>query len=88
MEFDQPAQPSARDDDLLGSWADRLRVRPTVTVEEAADLIGLSRTGAYAAVRNGQLPSIRVGRRIVVPTARLLRMLGEEGPDRSESLAG
>lgn len=75
MDFTQAAPP-ALDNDLLGSWTDRLRTRPTVTVEEAADLIGLSRTAAYAAVRNGQLPSIRVGRRIVVPTPALLKMLG------------
>jgi excisionase family DNA binding protein len=51
-------------------------VQPTVTVEEAGDAIGISRASAYEGVRNGEIPSIRVGRRIVVPTAALRRLLG------------
>lgn len=49
---------------------------PTLTVEEAADLIGVGRTAAYEAVRQGLWPSVRVtARRIVVPTQPLLAML-------------
>lgn len=48
----------------------------TVTVEEAAALLGLSRNGAYNAVREGQIPSIRIGKRIIVPTSALRAMLG------------
>ena len=48
----------------------------TVTVEDAAKLMAISRNSAYAAVRDGSLPSIRVGRAIRLPTAKLREMLG------------
>ncbi len=49
----------------------------TLTVAEAADLVGLGLSAAYEAVRQGRLPAIRVSeRRIVVPTIPLLQMLG------------
>lgn len=50
-------------------------MRPTVPVEEAARWLGLGRSSAYAAAASGELPTIRIGRRIVVPTAALARML-------------
>ena len=55
------------------------RETPTLTVEEAGRLLGIGRSLAYAAARDGSLPTIRLGKRILVPTAALLRML-----DRSE----
>jgi excisionase family DNA binding protein len=48
----------------------------TVTVEKAAVLLGLSRNSAYSAVREGSIPSIRIGRCIRVPSALLREMLG------------
>jgi excisionase family DNA binding protein len=51
---------------------------PTLTVEEAARLLGVSRGVGYEAARTGELPTIRLGRRIVVPTAKLLALLGIE----------
>jgi excisionase family DNA binding protein len=52
---------------------------PTVlTVEQAGRLFGLGRSGSYDAVQRGELPVLRFGRRLVVPTARLLAMLGLE----------
>lgn len=56
------------------------RLRPTLTVDEVAVLLGTSRANAYEAARLGQIPVIRVGtRRIVVPTAKFLKMLGLSG---------
>ena len=55
---------------------------PVLTVEEAARLCRISRGSAYAACRSAQLPAIRIGRRLLVPRARLMAMLaagGEEG---------
>jgi excisionase family DNA binding protein len=52
-------------------------VSRTISVEEAGRLIGVSRGSAYEAVRSGSLPSLRVGRRIVVPLGRLAELLGE-----------
>ncbi|KZM68086.1 helix-turn-helix domain-containing protein [Nocardia terpenica] len=39
----------------------------TYTVEEVAELLGLSRGNAYRAVRAGEIPAKRIGRRWVVP---------------------
>ena len=37
------------------------------TVEEAARLLGISRAHAYELVARGELPHLRLGRRLVVP---------------------
>jgi excisionase family DNA binding protein len=52
----------------------------TLSVEGAARLLGISRGLAYDAARRGELPTIRLGRRLLVPTARLLELVGEQGP--------
>ena len=46
-------------------------------VETAGSVFGLSRTQAYQAVRAGRfpVPVLRIGRRIVVPTAPIRRLL-------------
>lgn len=50
--------------------------RATLTVDEAAELLGISRGTAYASVADGTIPAVRFGTRIVVPTAGLRRLLG------------
>lgn len=52
------------------------KTQPTLSVEEAGRVIGLSKDSAYKAAATGQLPTLRFGRRILVPTAALLEMLG------------
>ncbi len=47
----------------------------TYTVTEAAALLGIGRSAAYEAARSGQLPTIRIGKRILVSVAGLERML-------------
>lgn len=47
----------------------------SATKPSAAGLLGLSRSSAYNAATIGDLPTIRVVGRILVPTAALLRML-------------
>jgi excisionase family DNA binding protein len=49
--------------------------KPTYTVAEAAEAVGISRNAAYEAVRRGQIPSLRVGGRILIPRERLLQVL-------------
>jgi excisionase family DNA binding protein len=49
--------------------------RPTLTVSETGRILGLSRQSAYNAVTAGEIPTIRLGRRLVVPTAALRRLL-------------
>ncbi len=53
------------------------RDRTTVTVSEAGELLGLSRNSAYQAASAGEIPVIALGHRLVVPVAKLRRMLGE-----------
>lgn len=48
----------------------------TMTVTEAAHVLGISRSTAYELVRRGTLPSLRLGRRIVIPTHALDALLG------------
>lgn len=57
---------------------------PVMTVEEAGRHLGVSRATAYESVERGEIPSIRLGRRLVVPTAALRRML-EIDNDRKAS---
>lgn len=52
--------------------------RLTVSVEEAGRMLGIGRQSAYAAVRRGDIPVIRIGRRVLVPVARLNELLGLE----------
>lgn len=49
--------------------------RPTLTVKEAAELLGIGRNTAYEAVKRGEIPSIRIGSRVVVPRAAFERLL-------------
>jgi excisionase family DNA binding protein len=55
----------------------------TFSVEEAARILGCGRGTAYEAIRAGEIPSIKVGRRILVPRARLYALLGEDLPERN-----
>jgi excisionase family DNA binding protein len=47
-----------------------------LTVEEAARVLRIGRSAAYAAAHNGDLPVIRVGRTLRVPRHRLEQLLG------------
>jgi excisionase family DNA binding protein len=47
----------------------------TMTVTEAAQYLRIGRNAAYAAVANGEIPSVRIGKRILVPRNRLAEML-------------
>jgi excisionase family DNA binding protein len=49
---------------------------PTISVEQAGKLLGVSRRAAYRAVHRGDIPSLHIGRRLLVPTAHLLDLLG------------
>jgi excisionase family DNA binding protein len=58
--------------------------RLTYSVAEAAKLLGMSTAVAYERTRTGELPSIRIGSRILIPRRRLEKLLGvsaeEDGP--------
>lgn len=47
-----------------------------ITVVEAGQLLGLkSRNAAYEAVRRGDIPALRIGKRWIVPKAAIAQML-------------
>ncbi|MFE3109051.1 hypothetical protein ACFXKJ_19330 [Kitasatospora indigofera] len=52
------------------------RVQPTMIVPEAGRLLGLQKAASYNAARRGDIPTISVGRRLLVPTAKLRALLG------------
>jgi excisionase family DNA binding protein len=53
--------------------------RMTCTIEETATILGIWRNKAYEAARNGDVPTIRIGKRLLVPVAALERMLFKAG---------
>lgn len=50
--------------------------RPTLTVTEMAEIIGVGRAKAYEMVKREQVPAIRAGRQILIPTHALREWLG------------
>ena len=49
---------------------------PTLSVEQAGWLMGLSRSAAYRAARRGDLPTLRIVHRVLIPTQAFLQLLG------------
>lgn len=54
----------------------RVSTEPTVSVDEAARLLGIGRSTVYAAVKSGEVPSIRVRTRVRIPSNWMRRELG------------
>lgn len=58
------------------------RRRPALPIVEAGGWVGLGRTASYEAAKRGELPTLRFGRRLMVPTAKLLALLGLDSDQR------
>lgn len=56
---------------VVGDGSERL----TLSVEEAAQVLGISRAHAYELAQQGEIPTLRLGRRIVVPRVALAEMM-------------
>ena len=70
-------------DTIPADW----RTRTTIDVPTAGLIFGdLCRNSSYDAARRGDIPTIRLGRKLVVPVVPLRRMLGEL-PEVSEGAA-
>jgi excisionase family DNA binding protein len=54
------------------------------SVDEAAKKLKIERKTAYDAIQRGQIPSLRIGRRILVPAAAFDRLLDEGSPASPE----
>lgn len=61
--------------------------KSTITIPEAAEVLGIGRTAAYDAARTGQIPVIKIGKRLLVPKIALERMLDEAGTPRDKTEA-
>ncbi len=55
-------------------------VEPIISVERAGRILSLGRSAAYEAARRGELPTIRLWRRLVCPTAALRRLVCLDEP--------
>jgi excisionase family DNA binding protein len=63
--------------------------RLVYTVPEAGRLLGLSRNGAYEAAKRGEIPTIRIGRLLLVPKYPFHRLVGlnaDESTPPAESI--
>ncbi len=63
-----------------------MKSRPlTLTVAEAAEITGLSQHAVRRGVRDGAVPSLKVGRLIRIPRLPLLRLLGAESAESNDT---
>jgi hypothetical protein len=60
---------------------EELRASCTCSIETASIALGVGRSTAYAAARDGSLPVIRISNRLLVPTRKLISLLGLEGDE-------
>ena len=54
---------------------------PTVSVQQAADILGIGRGLAYDLVKRRALRALRLGGRILIPTSSLIELLGGSSVD-------
>jgi excisionase family DNA binding protein len=52
----------------------------TLSIEETAKLLGIGRNLCYERVKTGEIPVIRIGRRLVVPRLALEKLLADPKP--------
>jgi excisionase family DNA binding protein len=60
--------------------AEAIVKREVLTVKEAGRVLGVSRNTAYKYANKGVIPTVRIGRKLVVPRARLDALLAGETP--------
>ena len=65
--------------------------KKTLSIIEAGEVLGIGRSAAYEAAKQGELPTIKIGRRLLVPIALLERLLAgalRQSPDPDEGPSG
>jgi excisionase family DNA binding protein len=71
------------DENVSSRSASRRRLRAaarTYTIKEAAQILGIGRNQGYAAAHAGDIPTIRIGQRLLVPRDALHRLLAGRAP--------
>jgi len=58
--------------------------RAVLTVTEVAGMLGLSRNSTYEGIRRGEIPHLRVGKRILVPRRAIEKMLDGAKPNGAQ----
>ncbi|WP_416367405.1 helix-turn-helix domain-containing protein [Nocardia terpenica] len=53
----------------------RVLTEPTISVDDAARVLGVGRSTVYAAVKSGEVPAIRVRNRLRIPSNWVCHML-------------
>jgi len=61
----------------IGKREERMEDKLTLSVEETAKLLGIGRNLCYERVKTGEIPSLKIGRRLLVPKAALEKLLAE-----------
>lgn len=61
------------------------KLRPLLNIAEVIEMLPLGRSTVYAAIRAGEIPSIRIGRRLLIPTAALCELVGLAPEDLAET---
>jgi excisionase family DNA binding protein len=51
------------------------KTRRTMSIDDASRLLGIARGTAYQAAKEGQIPTVKIGKRLLVPVAALERLL-------------
>ncbi len=54
----------------------------TLTVAEAARCLGIGRNSAYEAIAKGEIPVVKIGKRLLVPKAALEKLLAAGQPKK------
>ena len=54
------------------------------SIQEAADLLGISRSYAYELVRNGTIPALVLGRKRVIPKEKFITWVNENTNEKKE----
>jgi excisionase family DNA binding protein len=62
--------------------------RVTLSIDEAAAMLGISRAHAYELVRRGVLPRLQLGRRVVIPMKALEEFVDSATEHSSPATAG
>jgi len=70
---------------MSGQRKTRRRAKSSIygSVDELANELGISRQSAYAGLRQGKIPSIRLGKRFIIPRAAIAEWLRRPGESPS-----
>ena len=63
---------------VIGASSEATSLALILTIDEAAVVLRISRQSAYEAARRGEIPTIRLGRRILVPRRALEKLIGAD----------